>query len=125
MGELTRDDVGRAVRDALHDINNEMTRIRDAVTRVDQRTSDLDDSQREITALTQTMQQVIPTLDMLSRHAQEGSNETQEHQRMRTDVDDIKQRVQNMERGILQIVSYLQARDKIDQKEQGFRKGSE
>jgi len=122
MGELTRDDVGRAVHDALHDMNNEIARIRDAVIRVDHRTNDLNDSQREISALTRTMQQVIPSLDVLTRRAQQGSSEMQEHQRMRIDIDDVKQRVQNMERGVLQIVSYLQAWDKTAQEGQGSRR---
>ena len=82
MGDVTKDDVQRAVQDGLRDLKDNLQRIRDNVQKIEQRTNDLDNSQQEI-------------------------------QRIRFDTADMKLRVQNIERGILQITQYLQAKNDV------------
>lgn len=115
MSDLTKDDVQRAVQDSTRDLTSNITRIRDQVEQMSQRTNDLDESQREIRDLSQKIQQIYPQLVELTRNPDD-------LERLRTDIEDIKVRTQNIERGVQQITAYLQAQHKIDQEESGFKR---
>lgn len=67
MADLSKDDLSRAVRDGLNDIKNDLSRIRDAVARVDERTNDLDRSQDEIRRVVD----LVPRLETLTRSDKE------------------------------------------------------
>jgi hypothetical protein len=94
MAEITRDDVRQAVRDELANVLNDIHYVREASARIDQRTSDLDASQQQISNMTAQLQAMSPAL-----HALQQINPR--------DIQDIKLRVQNIEKGIAQIVQFL------------------
>lgn len=109
MAELTRDDVRQAVRDELSNTLNDIRTIRDMAQRVDQRTNDLDESQREIRDMYQRFQVILPKLESIT-------NEQQPH-----DIQDIKLRVQNIEKGIASIVQYLQQQSSQRDADAGYK----
>jgi short-subunit dehydrogenase involved in D-alanine esterification of teichoic acids len=116
MSDITKDDVQRAVQDSMRDMASNINRMRDQVERIDQRTNDLDESQREIRDLSQKIQQIYPQLEVLVRNANELDN-------LRMGIEDVKLRTQNIERGMQQITAYLQAQHQTAQQEQGYSKG--
>lgn len=115
MSELTRDDINRAVQDSMRDLAANVGRIRDQVERINQRTGDLDESQREIRDLSQKIQHIYPELEKLARNANELDN-------LRLGLEDVKLRTQNIERGVGQITTYLQAQHKQEQEDSGFKR---
>jgi len=112
MAEVTRDDVQRAVQDGLRDVKDSMQRVLASVQRVDQRTDDLDASQREISEL----RRLAPIIEDLNRRT------VQEFDRLRLNSEDMKGRIQNMEQGIQRITEYLQAQSKAAGEEKGYKK---
>ncbi|MGO3702071.1 MAG: hypothetical protein ACTJG2_02705 [Candidatus Saccharimonadales bacterium] len=106
MAEITKADVGQAVRNELANFQNEMRSVRDAVQRIDQRTNDLDDTQREVKELYHQLQHVVSQLQTVMQQVQAGDSNAS----VRTqNTHDTKLRVQNIERGIAEIVQYLHA----------------
>lgn len=96
MSDLTRNDIRQAVRDELSSLINDVHTIRESSSRIDQRTNDLDNSQHQINNMAAELRataQDIQTLKQVNPR----------------DIQDIKLRVQNIEKGIAQIVQYLQA----------------
>lgn len=112
MGEITKDDVQRAVQDGMREIRDNMQRVRDGVQRIDQRTSDLDNSQQHIADL----KRLQPVMEDFNRRSQ------QEFEHLRMISEDMKLRIQNMEQGIQRITEYLQAQSEVAAEEKGFRK---
>lgn len=98
MADITRDDVRQAVRDELSNILNDVHYIRESNARVDQRTADLDASQQQISNMAAQMQTLSQSLHMLQ-------------QIQPRDIQDIKLRVQNIEKGVAQIVQFLHEQD--------------
>ena len=114
MSEITKDDIHRAIQDSVRDIINSLNHIRDQVERIDRRTDDLDESQREIRDLSQKIQHLYPQLEVITRGAREPDQ-------LRLEVEDIKLRTQNIERGVQQITAYLQAQHQTEQEERGYK----
>lgn len=112
MGEVTRDDVYRAVQDGVREVRDNVLRMKDSVQRIDQRTNDLDSSQQQIAEL----KRLQPVMEDLNRRA------TQEFERLKVDSDDMKLRIQNIERGVVQITEYLQAQGQGTADDNGYRK---
>lgn len=127
MADLaSRDDVQRAVQEGLRDIRNDLARIRDDVQKIEQRTNDLDDSQREIKQLADTIMQIRPELQDVIRQLAQNGGAGDQLERVVAAANDTMLRTQNVERGVLAITQYLQAREqaKADSNESndGFRK---
>ena len=122
----SRDDVQRAVQDGLRDIRNDLARIRDDVQKIEQRTNDLDDSQREIRQLADTIMQIRPELQNVIRQLAQNGGAGDQLERVVAAANDTMLRTQNVERGVLAITQYLQAKEqaKADSNESndGFRK---
>lgn len=119
MSDLTSGDVQRIVQDGLRDIRDNVQRIRDDVHRVEQRTNDLDMSQTEIREMAQELHRVLPELDRLTKWAEHDRHETQEIAMLHRNSEDIKARVQNIERGVQQLTGYLQTVVKWIENERG------
>jgi DNA repair exonuclease SbcCD ATPase subunit len=116
MSDVTKDDVSRIVQDGIRDMANNVNRTREQIERIEQRTNDLDDSQREIRDLSQKVQNLYPQLEVLTRNPVD-------FERLRIDIEDVKQRTQNIERGVQQITAHLQAQHEDAQQERGFTRG--
>ena len=118
MSNLTKADISQIVRNALSSFQSEISTIRDAVQRVDQRTNDLDDTQREVKELYQHLQQLAARLERVAQQVQAGDA----HAPMRTqNTQDTKLRVQNIERGIAEIVQYMHANHHKEQSGEGYQ----
>lgn len=122
----SRDDVQRAVQDGLRDIRNDLARIRDDVQKIEQRTNDLDDSQREIRQLADTIMQIRPELQNVIRQLAQNGGAGDQLERVVAAANDTMLRTQNVERGVLAITQYLQAEAQAkadpDKSNDGFRK---
>lgn len=94
MADITRDDVRQAVRDEL---SNVLHSIQDTVERLDQRTNNFDEVQRDIRDIHQRLSAVLPGLENQARYSETNTSS----------INDIKLRVQNIERGMAQLVQYL------------------
>lgn len=114
MADATRDDVQNIIRDAMREFKADFSQMRDQIQRVDKRTDDLDDSQREIRELSRKIERLYPRLEELV-------NLTDEITLVNRSVEDIRQRTQNIERGIVIITNYLQAAQKAGDDERRFR----
>lgn len=108
MSDLSRNDVRQAVREELSSLLNEVRTIRDASTRIDQRTNDLDNSQQQISYMAAEMKAAFQDLQTVG-------------QINPRDIQDIKLRVQNIEKGIAQIVQYLQSTERERSQDSGYR----
>lgn len=122
----SRDDVQRAVQDGLRDIRNDLARIRDDVQKIEQRTNDLDESQREIRQLADTIMQIRPELQNVIRQLAQNGGAGDQLERVVASTNDAMLRTQNIERGVLAITQYLQAKeqakDNPNESNDGFRK---
>jgi DNA repair exonuclease SbcCD ATPase subunit len=114
VADATKDDVQNIVRDAVRDLKSEFSHMRDQIQRIDKRTDDLDESQREINELFKKFEHVYPRLDELV-------NLADEIDRMRRDVEDVRLRTQNIEQGVAAITVFLQQVQKEQRHENGFR----
>ncbi|MEP6710320.1 MAG: hypothetical protein ABJA64_01220 [Candidatus Saccharibacteria bacterium] len=101
MADVSKDDVQRAVQDGIRDVKDNMQRVKDSVQRIEQHTNGLE--------------RVQPMVEDFSRRS------IQEFERLRSDSEDMKLRIQNIERGIQQITGYLQAQSKIVADEKGYK----
>lgn len=108
MSDLSRNDIRQAVRDEMNNLLNDIHLIRDASSRIDQRTSDLDNSQQQINHMATEMRAAFQDLQTLK-------------QINPRDIQDIKLRVQNIEKGIAQIVQYLQSTEHERNQESKYR----
>lgn len=115
----TRDDVQRAVRDGLNDIKNDVSRIRDAVQRVDQRTDDLDRSQEEIKRLVQ----LEPHIMNLSRKMDEVHSDADKIDKVIVEIGDLKSQLASTTQYLQQVAGYLQAFDRRARQENGDDEG--
>jgi methyl-accepting chemotaxis protein len=59
--------------------------------------------------------------DQVERTDQQSSDHNARVDRLRQDVEDIKLRTQNIERGVQQITAYLQAEHEREQEDAGFK----
>lgn len=112
MTEVTRDDVQRAVQEGVREIRYNMLRVKESVQRIDQRTNDLDNSQQHITEL----KRLQPVMEDFNRRSQ------LEFEHLRAISEDMKLRVQNIERGVQQITEYLQAQSQAVAEEKGYKR---
>ncbi len=108
MAELTRNDVRQAVHEELANLMNDIHTIRESSSRIDQRTNDLDGSQQQISNMAMEMRTAMQELQVL--------RQIHPH-----DIQDIKLRVQNIEKGIAQIVQYLQATERERNQDAQYR----
>jgi hypothetical protein len=115
MADITRDDVRQAVRDELANVLNDIHYIREAAARIDQRTSDLDETQNQVHVLSQQLQNILPQIQSIVQNSQV-SSAVNPH-----DVQDTKLRVQNIEKGIAQIVQFLRAQSVASGKDDSYR----
>lgn len=115
----TRDDVQRAVRDGLNDIKNDVSRIRDAVQRVDQRTDDLDRSQEEIKRLVQ----LEPHIMNLSRKMDEVHSDADKIDKVIVEIGDLKSQLASTTQYLQQVAGYLQVLDQRARHENGDNEG--
>ncbi len=106
MSNLSKADVSQVVKNEVAQLQNELRTIREAVQRVDRRTDDLDHTQREVKELFNHLRHVISQLEAIMQQVRAGdaNSESRTH-----NLHDTKLRVQNIEKGIAQIVQYLQA----------------
>ena len=111
----TRDDVQRAVKDGLGDLRNDVSRIKDAVQRVDQRTDDLDRSQEEIKRLVQ----LEPHIMGLSRKMDEVHSDADKIDRVIVEIDNLKSQLATTTQYLQQVAGYLQALDQRSRRENG------
>lgn len=108
MSQLTKADVSQAVRNELSNFQNDMRAMRDAIQRIDQRTNDLDDTQREVKDLYRHLHHVVSQLETVLQQVRAGDTNAS----VRTqNTHDTKLRVQNIERGIAEIVQYMHAQE--------------
>jgi ABC-type transporter Mla subunit MlaD len=103
----TKDDVQRAVKDALGDVRNDVSRIKDAVQRVDQRTEDLDRSQDEIKRLVQ----LEPHIVALSRMMEEVHDDADKIDRVVIEIANLKSQLATTTQYLQQVAGYLKALD--------------
>lgn len=94
MADITREDVRQAVRDEL---SNVLHSIQDTVERLDQRTHNFDELQRNMQDIHQRLSAVLPELENQARYSNTNA----------ASINDIKLRVQNIEQGMAQLVQYL------------------
>lgn len=111
----TRDEVQRAVKDGLSDIRNDVSRIKDAVQRVDQRTDDLDRSQEEIKRLVQ----LEPHIMGLSRKMDEVHSDADKIDRVIVEIGNLKSQLATTTQYLQQVAGYLQALDQRARQENG------
>src|SRR3990167_3811315 len=112
MADITRDDVRQAVRDEMANVLNDIHYIREATARIDQRTNDLDETQNQVYALSQRLQNLLPQIQSIV-HASSAVNPH--------DIQDTKLRVQNIEKGIAQIVQFLRTQNAASGKDDSYR----
>lgn len=115
----TRDEVQRAVKDGLSDIRNDVSRIKDAVQRVDQRTDDLDRSQEEIKRLVQ----LEPHIMGLSRKMDEVHSDADKIDRVIVEIGNLKSQLATTTQYLQQVAGYLQALDQRARHESGDDEG--
>lgn len=115
MADLTRDDVRQAVRDELANVLNDIHSIREATARIDQRTNDLDETQNQVHALSQQLQNLLPQIQAIVQNSP-ASPSVNPH-----DIQDTKLRVQNIEKGIAQIVQFLRTQNTASAKDDSYR----
>jgi DNA repair exonuclease SbcCD ATPase subunit len=114
MGDISKDDVQSIIRDAMRDLKSEFSQMRDQIQRIDKRTDDLDQSQREINELFKKFEHLYPKLEEIV-------NLSDEIDTMRRDIEDTKMRTQNIEQGVSAITAFLQQAQKVQQHENGFK----
>jgi predicted nuclease with TOPRIM domain len=114
MSDVSKDDVQAIVRDAVRDIKADFSQMRDQMQRVDKRTDDLDESQHEIRELFRKIEHLYPKLDELV-------NLTDEITIINRSIEDIRLRTQNIERGIVAITTYLQAKQQAQDEDQRYK----
>jgi predicted nucleic acid-binding Zn-ribbon protein len=106
VSELSKDDVKDVIRDAMREIQDDFSHMRDQIERVDRRIDTFEQSHIEIRELSNKIDRLYPRLeDFLMGGTLE---------QLRRDVDDTKQRTQNIERGISTITTYLQEIGQIE-----------
>lgn len=112
MADITRNDVQQAVQDGLRDIRNDVSRIKDAVGRVDQRTDDLDRSQEEIKQLSRKMEDVHHDADKIDK--------------VIVDINDLRSQLQVTNQYLKQVAEYLAAFDQVqrerNENDDGYKK---
>lgn len=112
MADLNRGDVQQAVQDGLRDVRNDVSRMRDAVQRIDQRTEDLDRSQEEIKQLSRQMNDVHHDADKIDRVV--------------VDMNELRTQLQATNQYLKQVAGYLAALDARQRgdgdDDEGFRK---
>lgn len=116
----TRDDVQRAVKDGLNDVKNDISRMRDAVERIEQQTDDLDRSREEMKRLIQ----LEPHILNLSRKMDEVHGGTSKIDRMLVEINELKSQFAVTSQYLQQVARYLQALDERQRQDNdaGYRK---
>ena len=112
MAEISKGDVQQAVQDGLRDVRNDVSRIKDAVGRIDQRTDDLDRSQEEIKQLTRVMDDVHHDADKIDR--------------VLVEINTLRDQLQATNTYLKQVAGYLAAFDEVQrtkvENDDGYKK---
>jgi|GEM_PF-3261100 len=101
MSDLTKDDVRYVLQDVMNDFKNDMARLHDQVDRIDRRTDEMGRKQMETSDGSRRMQDLAPRLEAVFLNGA--------YEQLQRDVDEIKTRTQNIERGVSAIATYLQS----------------
>jgi len=101
MSDITKDDIRYAIQDMMGDFKNDFVRMREQVERIDKRTDETGRVQLEMRDVSRRLQDLSPRLESVFSSGA--------FEQLQRDVDDVKTRTQNIERGISAITSYLQS----------------
>ncbi len=99
MSDISDESVRRTVEQALSSVRDDIARLKDSVGRVEGRLTEVHQVNSEV-------QRLIASVDQLTR----GMQTSQDIDTIRLGVEDIRQRVFNIERGMQETVNYLRER---------------
>lgn len=102
----SKDDVQRAVREALGDLRSDIQRIRDDVQKIEQRTNDLDQSQAEI-------KRVIERMETLGRQMDDVHADADKIDRAIIEINSLKSPLASTTQYLKDVASYLASVDQV------------